>query len=187
MHGVVGTALGGVCTLVGEPQNLWIGERVGWDFIQFFIAMSPVTIPVFLAGVVTTVILEKTKLFGYGEELPEVARNIIERYTEETDQNRSDKEKYGLIVQAVSAVLLIIGLAFHLAPVGLIGLGIIIVQTAFMGIIEEHSLGKAFEEALPFTGLLVVFFVIVAMIEILHNCKPFWYLPCNWSKATEVS
>ena len=30
MHGVVGTALGGVCTLVGEPQNLLIGEKMGW-------------------------------------------------------------------------------------------------------------------------------------------------------------
>jgi len=36
MHGVVGTALGGVCTLVGEPQNLLIGEKMGWDFIEFF-------------------------------------------------------------------------------------------------------------------------------------------------------
>jgi NhaB family Na+:H+ antiporter len=33
MHGVVGTALGGVMTLVGEPQNLLIGEKMGWDFI----------------------------------------------------------------------------------------------------------------------------------------------------------
>jgi len=45
-------------------------------------------------------------------------------------------------------------------------------QTAFMGIIDEHSLGKAFEEALPFTGLLVVFFVIVAMIHDQHLFKP---------------
>ncbi|MFT5764668.1 MAG: NhaB family Na+:H+ antiporter, partial [Saprospiraceae bacterium] len=43
MHGVVGTALGGVCTLVGEPQNLLIGERMGWDFIEFFLIMAPVT------------------------------------------------------------------------------------------------------------------------------------------------
>ena len=43
MHGVVGTALGGVCTLVGEPQNLLIGERLGWDFIQFFLKMAPIT------------------------------------------------------------------------------------------------------------------------------------------------
>lgn len=172
MHGVVGTALGGVCTLVGEPQNLLIGERMQWDFVEFFMKMAPVTIPVFFCGLITTAILEKTKWFGYGAELPEVARRILENYTIETDRNRSLREKYGLIVQAVSAILLIIGLALHLAPVGLIGLGLIIIQTAFMGIIEEHSLGKAFEEALPFTGLLVVFFVIVAMIHDQHLFNP---------------
>ena len=37
MHGAVGTALGGVCTLVGEPQNLLIAERAHWEFIEFFI------------------------------------------------------------------------------------------------------------------------------------------------------
>lgn len=36
MHGAVGTALGGVCTLVGEPQNLLIAEKAGWDFMEFF-------------------------------------------------------------------------------------------------------------------------------------------------------
>jgi len=41
-----------------------------------------------------------------------------------------------------------------------------------MGITEEHHLGKAFEEALPFTGLLVVFFVIVAMIHDNHLFSP---------------
>lgn len=172
MHGVVGTALGGVCTLVGEPQNLLIGERMGWDFIEFFMQMAPITIPVLICGMLTTVFLETTGILGYGEKLPEVARRIIEAYTEEADAKRSEKEKYGLIVQAVSAVLLIIGLALHAAPVGMIGLGLIIVQTAFMGIIEEHSLGHAFEEALPFTGLLVVFFVIVAMIHDQHLFKP---------------
>ncbi|MFK7933628.1 MAG: sodium/proton antiporter NhaB [Saprospiraceae bacterium] len=172
MHGVVGTALGGVCTLVGEPQNLLIGERMGWDFIEFFKQMAPITIPVLVCGLITTVVLEATGILGYGEKLPEVARRIIEGYTEEADAKRSKKEKYGLIVQAVSAVLLIIGLALHLAPVGLIGLGLIIVQTAFMGIIDEHALGHAFEEALPFTGLLVVFFVIVAMIHDQHLFKP---------------
>lgn len=172
MHGVVGTALGGVCTIVGEPQNLLIGERLGWDFIAFFKQMMPVTIPVFFCGLITTIILEKTKLFGYGQELPEVARKIIENYTEEADAKRTDKEKYGLIVQGISGILLIIGLATHIAPVGLIGLGLIIVQTAFMGITDEHSLGKAFEEALPFTGLLCVFFVIVSMIHDQHLFKP---------------
>ena len=172
MHGVVGTALGGVCTIVGEPQNLLIGERMGWDFIEFFKQMAPITMPVFVAGMITTVILEVTKTFGFGEQLPEAAREIIEKYTEEMDEKRTGAEKYHLMVQAVSAVLLIIGLAMHVAPVGFIGLALIIVQTAFIGITDEHSLGKAFEEALPFTGLLVVFFVIVAMIHDQHLFKP---------------
>ena len=29
MHGAVGTALGGVCTTVGEPQNLLIANQLG--------------------------------------------------------------------------------------------------------------------------------------------------------------
>lgn len=181
MHGVVGTALGGVCTLVGEPQNLLIGERMGWDFIEFFLMMAPISLPVLGAGLITTVVLESTRMFGFGAKLPEVARKIIENYTEEEDANRSDGAKFGLIVQAVSAILLIIGLALHLAPVGFIGLALIIVQTAFMGIIDEHQLGPAFEEALPFTGLLVVFFVIVAMIHDQHLFSPIidWALHLN--------
>jgi len=172
MHGVVGTALGGVCTLVGEPQNLLIGERLGWDFIDFFLKMAPITLPVLAAGMLTTVLLEATGFFGFGEKLPEPARTIIENYTDEEDAKRTKAQKYDLVVQGVSAILLIIGLALHLAPVGFIGLALIIIQTAFMGITEEHSLGKAFEEALPFTGLLVVFFVIVAMIHDQHLFKP---------------
>ena len=159
-------------TLVGEPQNLLIGERLGWDFIQFFMAMKSITIPVFFAGLATTVLIEKFNLFGFGAELPDVARKIIENYTDQDDENRTKKEKYHLMVQGVAALLLIIGLALHIAPVGLIGLALIIFQTAFMGIIDEHQLGHAFEEALPFTGLLVVFFVIVAMIHDQHLFKP---------------
>jgi len=168
MHGVVGTALGGVMTLVGEPQNLLIGEKMGWDFIEFFKQMDVITIPVFFAGILTTIFLEKSKLFGFGAKLPDVARVIIMNYTIIEDEKRTDKEKYRLIVQATAMVLLVIGLGLHLAPVGFIGLALIIVQTAFMGITDENQLGHAFEEALPFTALLVVFFVIVAMIHDQH-------------------
>jgi len=172
MHGAVGTALGGVCTLVGEPQNLLIGEKMGWDFIEFFLRMAPITLPVLAAGLLTTIFLETTKTFGFGQKLPDVARGIIENYTDKQDAERTGKQKYDLIIQAVAAILLIAGLALHIAPVGFIGLGIIIFQTAFMGITEEHQLGAAFEEALPFTGLLVVFFVIVAMIHDQHLFTP---------------
>lgn len=176
MHGVVGTALGGVCTLVGEPQNLLIGERIGWDFIDFLHHMDHVTIPTLFAGMATTVILELTGWFGFGTKLPKVAREIIEQYILEEDKKRNKKGKYNLIVQAISAILLIVGLALHIAPVGLIGLALIIIQTCFMGIIKENHLGKAFEEALPFTGLIVVFFVIVAMIDDLKLFHPI----INW-------
>ncbi len=183
MHGVVGTALGGVCTLVGEPQNLLIGEKLGWDFIQFFKVMSPVTMPVLIAGLLTTVILEKTKFFGFGGQLPDVARKIIENYTQEQDSIRTDKQKYALKIQGFAAILLIAGLALHIAPVGFIGLALIIFQTAFTGIIEEHALGKSFEEALPFTGLLVVFFVVVAMIHDQHLFTPI----IDWALSLPVN
>ncbi len=145
---------------------------MGWDFIEFFFKMYHVTVPVLFAGLLTTVVIEKFKLFGFGAQLPDVARTIIENYTIEEDANRTSKEKNALIIQGAAAVILIVGLALHIAPVGMIGLGLIIFQTAFMGITEEHQLGHAFEEALPFTGLLVVFFVIVAMIHDQHLFKP---------------
>ena len=49
---------------------------------------------------------------------------------------------------------------------------VIILATTFTGITEEHRIGKAFEAALPFTALLVVFFVIVAEIHDQHLFEP---------------
>ena len=60
---------------------------------------------------------------------------------------------------------MIIALALHVAEVGIIGLGVIVLLTAFKGVTEEHDLGPAFNEALPFTALLVVFFCIVGVIH----------------------
>ncbi|MEM1002626.1 MAG: sodium/proton antiporter NhaB, partial [Bacteroidota bacterium] len=172
MHGAVGTALGGVCTLVGEPQNLLIGERLGWNFLDFFTQMAPITIPVLICGLLTTVLLETTKWFGFGAPLPIVARKIIQGYVQEEDEKRTNRQKLALKIQGVAALLLVLALALHLAPVGFIGLGLIVFQTALLGITEEHSLGKAFEEALPFTAFLVVFFVIVAVIHDQHLFSP---------------
>jgi NhaB family Na+:H+ antiporter len=63
-------------------------------------------------------------------------------------------------------------LALHLAEVGIIGLIIIVLLTAMNGVTEEHRIGKAFEEALPFTSLLIVFFAIVAVIHDQHLFTP---------------
>ena len=164
MHAGVGTALGGVCTIVGEPQNLIIGQQAGWEFVEFAIRMSPVTIPVFIAGMLTCVALEKFKFFGYGVVLPTNVRKILNDYDVAETAKRTKSDNIKLVMQGVIAVWLIIGLALHLAPVGLIGLTVIILATTFTGITEEHQIGHAFEEALPFTALLAVFFAVVAVI-----------------------
>ena len=172
MHGAVGTALGGVCTLVGEPQNLLIGEIAGWEFMEFFYRMAPVSIPVFFVGLATCALVEKFNILGYGAEMPMAARRILEEYDRLEDQKRTPKQKASLIVQALVALFLVVALAFHWAEVGLIGLAVIVLATVFTGIIEEHRLGHAFEEALPFTALLVVFFAIVGVIHDQHLFQP---------------
>ena len=172
MHGAVGTAIGGVMTQVGEPQNLLIAEQAGWTFGQFFLAMAPVTIPVALAGFTTCWVLERFRFFGYGTPLPDAAFAVLLDYNQELAARSGVRERQVLIVQASVALALVLGLALHLAEVGLIGLMVIILATTFTGITEEHRIGKAFEAALPFTALLVVFFVIVAAIHDQHLFEP---------------
>ncbi|MEZ5525073.1 MAG: sodium/proton antiporter NhaB [Pseudomonadales bacterium] len=172
MHGAVGTALGGVCTLVGEPQNLLIAEVASWEFIEFFTRMMPVTLPVLGAGLLTVILLEMTGWFGYGEKLPAEVRGILEDVARDHDRQRTHRQKVSLVAQGLVAVFLIIGLAFHLAEVGIIGLTVIVLLTAINGVIDEHQIGKSFEEGLPFTALLVVFFAIVAVIHEQHLFNP---------------
>ncbi|MGH1374613.1 MAG: sodium/proton antiporter NhaB [Cellvibrionaceae bacterium] len=172
MHGAVGTALGGVCTLVGEPQNLLIAQKAGWDFIQFYLVMAPITMPVLVAGVITCFLLEKSKILGYGAELPEAVRTVLEDYSREEASKRTKRDTMALWTQGAVALILVASLALHVAAVGLIGLMIIVLLTSFNGIIEEHQIGHSFEEALPFTALLVVFFAIVAVIHEQHLFTP---------------
>lgn len=164
MHAGVGTALGGVMTMVGEPQNLIIAKSAGWNFADFFIRMLPVTLPVFICGLLVCLLVEKFKLFGYGAQLPERVRQVLTEYDQQASAKRTKQEKMKLIVQAIIGVWLVLALALHLAEVGLVGLSVIILATSFCGITNEHSLGKAFQEALPFTALLTVFFAVVAVI-----------------------
>lgn len=172
MHAMVGTALGGLATLVGEPQNLLIGETAGWGFGEFLVRMAPISIPVLLAGLAVTVLLERTKRFGYGAELPASVRRVMEEEDARRSRDRTPSGQAKLVVQIVTAVLLVTGLALHVAEVGLVGLGVIVLATAFNGVTGEHALGHAFKEALPFTALLVTFFAIVAVIHDQHLFAP---------------
>jgi len=172
MHGAVGTALGGVCTLVGEPQNLLIGELAGWEFGEFFVRMLPISMPVLVVGLLTCLAVEKFSILGYGVQMPLAARRILENYDLREDEKRTPRQRAALITQALVVAFLVLALAFHWAEVGLIGLTVIVLSTAFTGIIEEHQLGHAFSEALPFTALLVVFFAIVGVIHDQHLFQP---------------
>ena len=78
MHGAVGTALGGVCTLVGEPQNLLIATIAGWDFMRIFHAYGAS----YHAGAGrrpgNLCVLEITGRFGYGARLPDSCAGSVQ-------------------------------------------------------------------------------------------------------------
>jgi Na+:H+ antiporter, NhaB family len=187
MHAAVGTTLGGVCTMVGEPQNLLVAKVAGWDFLRFFQVMAPVTMPVLAVGLLTCVVVDRLRWFGYGEPMPEKARAVLEDHARVQRAGRTGAERARLWVQGVVAVLLILGLALHVAEVGLVGLLVIVLATAFCGVTDEHRLGEAFTAALPFTALLVVFFAIVGAIHQQHLFDPVvhWVLALDgqWQAA----
>jgi len=181
MHAAIGTALGGVCTIVGEPQNLLIAKEAGWQFAEFFMRMAPVTMPVLVVGLSTCALLEWRGWFGYGARLRPAVRDVLSDYDRYESSRRTARQTSVLIVQALCAALLVIALGFHLAEVGVIGLLVIVLATALNGVTEEHRIGHAFEEALPFTALLVVLFAIVAVIHDQHLFSPV----TNWVLAFE--
>ncbi len=172
MHGAVGTALGGVCTLVGEPQNLLIASEMGWHFGPFFLKVAPVSMPVLVVGLATCALVEKYKIFGYAAEIPGDIRSHLLETAIQMEEKRGLRGQAKLIIQGLTGLWLIFALAFHLAAVGIVGLSVIVLLTALNGVIEEHQLGAAFEEALPFTALLVVFFAIVSVIHDQHLFTP---------------
>jgi NhaB family Na+:H+ antiporter len=187
MHASVGTALGGVATMVGEPQNLLIAQQAGWNFGDFFHFVAPVSMPVLAVGLLTCVCVEKFRWFGYGSPLPLSVRRVLEENDRVESAGRTVRDRAVLVVQGIAAILLVAALALHLAEVGLIGLLVIILTTAFNGITDEHRLGKAFEAALPFTALLVVFFAVVAVLHDQHLFEPLIALALQYEGKTQVA
>ncbi len=183
MHGAIGTAIGGVCTLVGEPENIVIGSAAEWDFVEFATIVAPATIPTLFAGIFTCFVLEKMGWFNYGAELPDAVRKILADEDEKIKKNETKGDGLVVILQAIVAVLMIIALSLHLAEIGLIGLGVIILASTITGVTDEHKLGEAFAPGLPFASLLVVFYVIVAMI----NSQEMFTPVMNWVLKMEGS
>lgn len=187
MHAGVGTALGGVMTMVGEPQNLIIAKSAGWQFADFLIRMSPVSVPVFVCGFVVCALVERFRWFGYGAQLPQPVFEVLKKFDQKNSENSTRQERIKLAVQALIGVWLIVALAFHLAEVGLIGLSVIIFATAFCGVTDEHAIGKAFQESLPFTALLTVFFAVVAVIIEQHLFSPIIHYVLQSAPSNQLS
>ena len=57
---------------VGEPQNLLIAARMGWNFGDFFMHMAPVSLPVLFAGLLPAISWKKRRWFGYRATLPQI-------------------------------------------------------------------------------------------------------------------
>lgn len=184
MHSGIGTALGGVMTMVGEPQNLIIAKYVGWGFNDFFLHMLPITLPVLFSGLIVCYFVERFRLFGYGEKLPKEVCDILKENFNNKKYCKSQKLK--LIVQGIACVWLVIALAFHLAEAGIIGLSVIILVTSFCGITDEKYIGNSFRESLPFVSLLMVFFSIVAVISDQKLFLPLIKLILNSSKSSQL-
>ncbi len=174
MHGAVGTAAGGVATLIGEPQNILIAHYAGWDFGTFYLKMAHFSIPVQIASILTCVGLEtfRIKLFGFGYQLPDKVAVFLEEYARQDAADETRLHRTRLCIMAGAFVCLMLALAFQIAPIGIIGLGMLILLPLLTGQTDEHKLGDAFKDSLPFTALIVIFFVIVAMIGHLGLFDP---------------
>lgn len=165
MHAAVGTAIGGVATLVGEPENIVIGSVAGWSFMEFFWQVAPISIPTFFAGLATCLIVERFRLFGFGTDLSDGVREVLEDHDREMRAQRMPRDRLRVYAQGIACVLLVIALGFHIAEVGLIGLGLLVLGASINGVTDEHRIAKSFEAGMPFVALLVVFFAIVGVIH----------------------
>jgi NhaB family Na+:H+ antiporter len=82
------------------------------------------------------------------------------------------KNVYVYIVQIIAGIMLVLSLRYSIAEVGLIGIGLIVVVTIFTGVTHEHELAEAFNNAMPFTMLIVTFFVILGVVHDQYLVKP---------------
>jgi NhaB family Na+:H+ antiporter len=172
MHGAIGTVLGGTMTIVGEPHNLMIATKMGWEFGEFFQHCKIISVPVAIAGFVLCPILETVKFPGFGYQLPKRAYDAIVKDYNSKFAQMSAQSLFTYILQAFVAVLLFAALAFHVAEVGLIGIALMVVMSAFKGLTKEHDFAEAFNNAMPFALLIVVFFAVLAVVHEQHLVAP---------------
>ncbi|MCL2306284.1 MAG: hypothetical protein FWC43_13145 [Planctomycetaceae bacterium] len=172
MHGAAGAIMGGNMTIVGVPHNLMIATRLGWSFGDFLQQVAMIAIPVILAGFALCVFLETVKFPGYGYKLPQRAYDAIVKDYNSKFARLNKQALFEYALQGTTAVLLFVALAFHLAEVGLIGIALMIIIAAFKGMTKEHDYAEAFNNAMPFTLLIMIFFAVLAVVDDQQLVKP---------------
>lgn len=55
--------------------------------------MSPVTVPVLVCGLLTCMLVEKMRWFGYGETLPEKVRDVLQQFDDQSRKKRTRQIK----------------------------------------------------------------------------------------------
>ncbi len=171
MLSAIGTMLGGISTLIGEPQNLLIGKVVGWDFNEFFVTMLPVSVPVFASGAVVCYLLQRAGWHDFGATLSPAVRAILEEEADRQARHRTPTDTMRMTIQAIGALTLVAALILHIGEVYVIGLMVLIIVTSLTGR-TEHEIGEAVKEGGPFVFVLAIFFGIVAMIHSQHLFAP---------------
>lgn len=164
MHAAVGSTLGGSITMIGEPQNIMIAKIMKWNFNDFFYKLSPITIPTFIFGIITTILLEKFKIFGYGYKIPKKINNFFINY-KKNYLKQNYEIKVNLFIQSIILIWLIFAILFQVSEISLIGISIIIFTTSFCGINDEKKIGKSFSDSLTFLNLFILFLGITALIN----------------------
>jgi len=172
MHSAVGTALGGTLTLVGEPQNLMIGTKMGWSFVEFFQHCGIIAVPVAIVGLILCPLLEIFRFPGFGYQLSDNIRKLIVADYERKAKEAASQGLYKYVLQGLVAVLLLLALGFHVAEVGLIGLAVIVLLSFFTGMTHEHDFSEAFNNSMPFVTLITIFFAILAVVHDQHLVTP---------------
>lgn len=186
MTSAIGTAIGGVSTIVGEPQNYIIAKIVEWDFITFAYRMRFVSISCFISSIIICIIVNKLKIFGYGFILNKEVKRVIKKREEEIEKNMKLFEKISFFSQGLSIILFITLIAYGFAEIGVISIAIIGIITSFTGITDEKKIGEAFTESLPFAILIILFFAVISMVESLELFKPIIHWAFTFSNKIQL-
>ena len=78
--------------------------------MEFFKNCAAVSVPVFIAGLITVILVEVTHLLGYGYKLPENVRKVLEDDVKENSAKLTKNAKMKYIIQGIVGVILIIAL-----------------------------------------------------------------------------